>query len=86
MQRVLLIVVELGHRNQRGAHEEKKSFLMFLAPLSSRGTVARCCSQRHRSLPSGGCREGAPAADVSEEADRAPVGDEYMLKGIFQTF
>ncbi|MEQ2316971.1 hypothetical protein AMECASPLE_037963 [Ameca splendens] len=33
------------------------------AHLSSRGTVAECCSQWHLSLLSGGCREGAPAAD-----------------------
>lgn len=41
--------------------------------LSSRGTVAKCCSPRRRSLPSGGCRAEAPAADGATDRRSLPV-------------
>lgn len=41
--------------------------MQILAHLSSRDTVAKCCSPWRHSRLSGGCREDGPAADVSQE-------------------
>lgn len=56
-------------RTWNGTSQYLQTFALNVAfaHLSSRGTVDRCCFQWHHILLSGGCREEAPAANMSQE-------------------